>query len=142
MAEGRYVISRIGQTLVVTLEGAAHAGTLSAAADTIVEIHARQGAESVVFEVSGCEVIDLEEFAELQKVVRTMEWLGLRCVIAGLRPGIVAYLASADISAGSLHTSLDLELALLELNPRRDEPEPELESDPEPEYEPDDARPL
>ena len=92
MAEGRYVISRIGQILVVTLEGAAHAGTLSAAADTIAEIHARQGAESVVFEVSGCEVIDLEEFAELQKVVRTAEWLGLRCVIAGLRPGIVAYL--------------------------------------------------
>ena len=131
MAEGRYVISRIGQILVVTLEGAAHAGTLSAAADTIAEIHARQGAESVVFEVSGCEVIDLEEFAELQKVVRTTEWLGLRCVIAGLRPGIVAYLASADISAGSLRTSLDLELALLELNPRRDEPEPELESDPQ-----------
>ena len=142
MAEGRYVISRIGQILVVTLEEAAHAGTLSAAADTIAEIHARQGAESVVFEVSGCEVIDLEEFAELQKVVRTTEWLGLRCVIAGLRPGIVAYLASADISAGSLRTSLDLELALLELNPRRDEPEPKLESDPEPEYEPDDARPL
>ena len=142
MAEGRYVISRIGQTLVVTLEGAADAGTLSAAADTIAEIHARQGAESVVFEVSGCEVIDLDELCELQKVVRTMEWLGLRCVIAGLRPGIVAYLASAGISAGSLRTSLDLELALLELNPRRDEPEPELESDPEPEYEPDDARPL
>jgi hypothetical protein len=142
MAEGRYVISCIGQIIVVTLEGAAHAGTLSAAADTIAEIHARQGAESVVFEVSGCEVIDLEEFAELQKVVRTTEWLGLRCVIAGLRPGIVAYLASADISAGSLRTSLDLELALLELNQRRDEREPELESDPEPEYEPDDARPL
>jgi len=31
MAEGRYVISRIGQILVVTLEGAAHAGILSAA---------------------------------------------------------------------------------------------------------------
>ena len=42
MAEGRYVISRIGQILVVTLEGAAHAGTLSAAADTIAEIYARQ----------------------------------------------------------------------------------------------------
>ena len=142
MAEGRYVISRIGQILVVTLEGAADAGALSAAADALAEMHARQGAESVVFEVSGCEVIDLDEFLELQKVVRTMEWLGLRCVIAGLRPGIVAYLASAGISAGSLRTSLDLELALLELNPRRDEPEPELESDSEPEYEPDDARPL
>jgi hypothetical protein len=51
MAEGRFVLTRIGQTLVVTLEGTADAGTLSAAGDTIAEIHARQGAESVVFEV-------------------------------------------------------------------------------------------
>jgi hypothetical protein len=142
MAEGRYVISRIGQTLVVTLEGAADAGVLSAASHVLAEMHARQDADSVVFEVSGCEVIDLDEFTELQKVVRTMEWLGLRCVIAGLRPGIVAYLASAGVSAGSLRTSLDLELALLELNPSRDEPEPEPQPEPEPKYEPDDARPL
>ena len=84
-------------------------------------------------------VIDLDEFVKLQKAVRTMEWLGMRCVLAGLRPGIVAYLAAAGISAGSLRTSLDLELALQELNPR-DEPEPQ--PDPEPEYEPDDAWPL
>ena len=73
-----------------------------------------------------------------------MEWLGLRCVIAGLRPGIVAYLASAGISAGSLRTSLDLELALLELNPSRDEPEPESEptSEADAAYDTDDARPL
>jgi hypothetical protein len=144
VAEGRHVISRIGQTLVVTLEGTADAGALSAASQVLAEMQTRDGAESVVFEVSGCEVIDLDEFMELQKVVRTMQWLGLRCVIAGLRPGIVAYLASAGISAGSLTMSIDLELALLELNPSRDEPEPETQanSELEPEYEPDDARPL
>jgi hypothetical protein len=142
MAEVRHVISRIGQTLVVTLEGAADAVALSAASNALAEIQARQGADSVVFEVSGCEVIDVDEFTELQKVVRAMEWLGLRCVIAGLSPGIVAYLASAGISAGSLRTSLDLELALMELNPPRDEPEPEPQPDFESEYEPDDTRPL
>ena len=87
-------------------------------------------------------MIDLGEFMELQKVVRTLEWLGLRCVIAGLRPGVVAYLATAGIAAGSLRTSLDLELALLELNPSHDEPELEAQPDSEPKYEPDDARPL
>ena len=81
MPEGRYVISRIGQTLVVTLEGAADAGALSAASNALAEIHARHGADSVVFEVSGCEVIDLDEFVELQKAIRTMEWLGVRCVL-------------------------------------------------------------
>jgi hypothetical protein len=72
-------------------------------------------------------------------LARPWSSLGMRCVLAGLRPGIVAYLAAAGISAGSLRTSLDLELALQELNPR-DEPEPQ--PDPEPEYEPDDAWPL
>ena len=96
----------------------------------------------MVFEVSGCEVIDLDEFAGFQKLVRTMEWLGLRCVIAGLRPGIVAYLASAGTSAGSLRTSLDLEHALLELNPSRDQPEFEYEPEAEPEHDPDDTRPI
>jgi hypothetical protein len=141
VGEGRYVISRIGQILVVTLEGAAEAVVLSAAAHALTDIHARHGADGVVFEVSGCEVIDLDEFLELQKVVRTMEWLGLRCVIAGLKPGVVAYLASAGMSAGSLRTSLDLELALLELNPRHDEPELEPQPDSEPD-ESDDARPF
>jgi hypothetical protein len=140
VAEGRYVISRIGQTLVVTLEGAAEAGALSDVAQALADMQVRHGVDSVVFEVSGCEVIDLDEFMLLQKVVRTMEWLGLRCVIAGLRPGVVAYLATAGMSAGSLRTSLDLELALRSLNPSDDEPEPQPDS--EPEYEPDDARPL
>jgi hypothetical protein len=145
VAEGRYVISRIGQTLVLTLEGAADATALSAATRVLSDMHAREGADSVVFEGSGCEVIDLDEFMELQKAVRTMEWLGLRCVIAGLRPGIVAYLATAGISAGSLRTSLDLELALLELKLSREETEPEPEPAPaaEPEFEPgDNAWPL
>ena len=140
MAEGRYVISRIGRTLIFTLEGGVETGALSAAAQMLAEMQTRHNADSAVFEVSGCEMIDLDEFMELQKVVRTMEWLGLRCVIAGLRPGVVAYLATAGVAAGSLRTSLDLELALQELNPSHDEPEPQ--PDPEPEYEPDDARPL
>jgi len=143
VAEGHYVVSRIGQTLVLTFEGAADADDLSAATHVLADMHARDSAESVVFECSGCEVIDLEEFMELQKAVRTMEWLGLRCVIAGLRPGIVAYLATAGVSAGSLRTSLDLELALLELKLSREETEPEPSSDAKPEFEPgDDAWPL
>jgi anti-anti-sigma regulatory factor len=142
MAEGRFVLTRIAETLVVTLEGTADAATLAAAGDTIADTHARQSAQSVVVDVSGCEVIDLDEFVGIQKLVHTVEWLGLRCVLAGLKPGIVAYLASAGISSGSLRTSLDLELALLELNSSYDQFEPEPESQSEQEHEADHARPF
>jgi len=144
MAEGRFVISRIDRTLVVTLEGAAEPATLSAISEALADMHVRQRSDGVVIEVSGCEVIDLDEFTELQRLVHTMQWFGLHCIVAGLRPGIVAYLALAGISTGSIRTALDLELALQELNPRDEQ---EYEADPgglDDEYdsEPDDARPL
>ena len=145
MSEGRVVLTRIGQTLVVTLEGAADAGSLQAASEALADESARQSADNVVFEVSGCEVIDLDEFLGLRKLVQTIEFLGLHCVVAGLKPGTVAYLASAGVSVGRLHTSLDLEHALLDLNVADAEAEADTEADPgddndaEQDYEPDHA---
>ena len=63
-----------------------------------------------------------------------MAWATLRH--RRTRPGVVAYLATAGITAGSLRTSLDLELALLELNPSHDEPE----SEPQPNSNPNTSR--
>ena len=134
MPEARYRTHPRSQDPRRHLQGAADAGTLSAASQALAEMQMRHGADSVVFEVSGCEVIDLDEFMALRKLVQTVEWLGCRSVIAGLRPGVVAYLASAGVPTGSLRTSLDLEQALLEVNPSHDElePRPELRTRIEP----------
>jgi rsbT antagonist protein RsbS len=146
MGDGRLVITRLNQSMVATLEGTIDAGELKDLVNSLSEAQARQNIDSVVFEVSACEVMDLDEFAELQKAVRTAEWLGLRCVVAGLRPGIVAYIVSSGLELGTLRTALDLELALEELAADSDEREPESEPEPEqadePELEPDSFRPL
>ena len=88
--------------------------------------------------------MDLGEFAELQKLIKTMEWLGPRCVIAGLRPGIVAYIVSAGLSVSSLRTAIDLERALQDLSAARDESTSlsQLEFDNDYEYESDNAGPV
>ncbi len=146
MRDGRLVITRLNQSMVATLEGTIDAGELKDLVNSLSEAQARQTIDSVVFEVSACEVMDLDEFAELQKAVRTAEWLGLRCIVAGLRPGIVAYIVSSGLELGTLRTALDLELALEELAADSDEREPESEPEPEqadePELEPDSFRPL
>jgi len=116
MSQGGFVLTRIGQTLVITLEGIIDPACLRQAAEALGEESARKSADSVVFEVSACEVIDLDEFLGLRKLMETIEFIGLRSVVAGLRPGIVAYLASTGVSVGRLCTSLDLEHALLDLN--------------------------
>lgn len=61
--------------------------------------------------------------------MQTVEFLGLHCVVAGLKPGTVAYLASAGVSVGHLQTALDLEHALFELNAADTEPEADTEAD-------------
>jgi len=144
MGDGRLVITRLNQTVVATLEGSIDAGALEATVDSLSESQAWQMADSVVFEVSGCEVMDLDEFAQLQKAVSTVEWLGLRCIVAGLRPGIVAYIVSSGVELGALRTALDLELALEELNADDDEQEhePKPEQDVEPDHESDSVGPV
>ena len=116
MPGAHFALTRVRSTLVVTLQGAADADTLAAASQTLMEELGQRGARGVVFEISGCEVIDLDEFAALRKLVQTVEWLGVRSVVAGLRPGIVAYLASAGVPSGAVRTSLNLEQALLDVN--------------------------
>ncbi len=142
MGDGRFVITRLNQTMVATLEGAVDAGELGDVVNSLSETQARQNVNSVAFDVSACDVMDLDEFAELQRAVRTLEWLGLRCVVAGLRPGIVAYIVSSGVELGTLRAALDLELALEELTVSCDEREPEPEQADESELEPDSFRSL
>jgi len=116
MPEARFALTRVRKTIVVTLQDAADADTLTAASQAIMQELGQRGAEGVVFEISGCDVIDLDEFTALRKLVQTVEWLGVRSVVAGLRPGVVAYLALAGVPVRDLRTSLNLEQALLDVN--------------------------
>lgn len=119
MSGANVALTRVRGTIVVTFQGAADAGTLAAASAVLMEELGRRHADDVVFEISGCEVIDLDEFAALRKLVQKVEWLGVRSVIAGLRPGIVAYLVSAGVPTDALRVALDLEQALFEIEPSR-----------------------
>ena len=119
MPGAHFVLTRVRGTIVVTLQDAADAGTLRAASEALMEELEQRRAEGVVFEISGCEVIDMDEFGSLRKLVQTVEWLGVSSVVAGMRPGIVAYLASAGVPTGALRTSLNLQQALLDINPTK-----------------------
>ena len=114
------VLTRVRGTIIVTLQGSADSGTLATASRMLAEELRGREARGVVLEISACEVIDVGEFSGLLKFIQTVEWLGLVGVIAGLRPGIVAYLVSAGVSAGTVRSALDLEQALFEIDQMSD----------------------
>ena len=110
------VLTRVRRTIILTLQGSADSGTVASAARMLAEELEGRETRGVIVELSACEVIDVEEFSGLLKLTQTLEWLGLVGVIAGLRPGLVAYLVSARISLGTVRAALDLEQALLAID--------------------------
>lgn len=110
------VLSRVRATIVITLQGAAQTDALVTASRALMAELGRRHTDAVVFEISGCEVIDLEEFDALRKLTQQVQWLGVRSVIAGLRPGIVAYLVSAGVPTSGLRLARNLEQALFEID--------------------------
>ena len=76
MPGAHFVLTRVRKTLVVTLQNAADASTLSAASQALMDELGQHGAEGVVFEVSGCELIDLDEFSSSAEAGRDggMAW--------------------------------------------------------------------
>jgi anti-anti-sigma regulatory factor len=74
-----------------------------------VSVHA---AHSVVFDLKGIEILDADDFADMQKILKMINIMGLRAILCGLSAGVVATLVSLDVDAKGTITALDLNSAL------------------------------
>lgn len=108
--------TRVGRALVVTLPRELDAGALAVLRGRVLERLRGDGVRAVVFEASGLELIDAEEFAALAATARAAAWLGVRPVLVGLTPGVVRYLVDtgADTSGFEPFGTLDDALSALE----------------------------
>jgi anti-anti-sigma regulatory factor len=78
-----------------------------------ISVHA---AHSVVFDLKGIEILDADDFSDLQKILKMINIMGLRAVLCGLSAGVVATLVALDVDAKGTITALDLNSALALLN--------------------------
>jgi rsbT antagonist protein RsbS len=63
----------------------------------------------VIFDCSGIEVLDPEEFSGLRRVEAMARLLGARVVLTGLRPGVVSALIALGVETDGLLTALSLD---------------------------------
>jgi rsbT antagonist protein RsbS len=73
---------------------------------------ARTDAVGILLDVSGIEVMDLEEFEDLRRTIDMAKLMGRRTVLAGLQPGVVSSLIALGLDTHSLTTALDLDAGL------------------------------
>ena len=75
----------------------------------------RTNATGVVLDVSGIEVMDLQEFDALRQTMQMASLMGARTVFSGFRPGVVSALVELDADICSVDAFANLDDALAKI---------------------------
>ena len=70
------------------------------------------GVSAVILDVSGVEIMDLEDFELLRRSMAMASIMGARSILVGLRAGIVASLIALDANVDGVEAATDLDDAL------------------------------
>ena len=71
----------------------------------------QSGAQGVILDLAGVEVLDREDFHELRKTMQMASLMGGRCVLAGLRPGVVSALIDLGVNTQGVRAAANLDEA-------------------------------
>jgi rsbT antagonist protein RsbS len=67
------------------------------------------GADGVIFDVSGIDILDLDDFDALRQTMAMAEIMGARSILSGLKPGVVSALIDLGADSGELNAVLNLD---------------------------------
>jgi rsbT antagonist protein RsbS len=69
----------------------------------------RVGAQKVILDLSGLEIMDLRDFEEIRQTVAMARLMGAESVLSGLRAGVVSSLVDLGAETEGLSGALDLD---------------------------------
>ena len=87
----------------------------------------RSGAGGVILDVSGVEILDLDEFNALRHTMGMVQLMGAQMIFSGFQPGVISALVELDANTAGITAALNLDaaFALLEsedASPTENEP--------------------
>ena len=108
-------VIRLGDTLLVTLQGDLDDAAAMRIEDRVTREVARMGAKGTLIDVSGLPIVDSFIARELARVAAMLRLLGSEAVIVGLQPAVAITLVELGLPMRRLHTALNAEqgMALL-----------------------------
>jgi rsbT antagonist protein RsbS len=117
-------ILRIGDTLVVSLQGDLDDSTVTRVEEQLTSEVARTHARGTLIDVSGLQIVDSFMARVIARVVGMVRLLGSEAVVVGIQPAVAISLIELGVPMGHLDTALNAEqgMALLrQLRANRDQ---------------------
>jgi rsbT antagonist protein RsbS len=94
--------------------------------DLLELIHSTE-ISNVIFDLSGIDIMDVDDFDALGRTMSMAGLLGARCIMCGLRPGVVSAIVDLGADVDDVCAALDLDEAFNLIETR----EPDRSADPE-----------
>ncbi|MGF7238829.1 MAG: STAS domain-containing protein [Frankia sp.] len=121
MSEIAVPILRIGDTLLVSLQGDLDDTAVIRIEDQLTREVARAGATGTLIDVSGLSVVDSFVARVLARIVGMIRLLGSRAAVVGIQPEVAITLVEMGVPLGRMHTALNAEQGLALLRRLRDD---------------------
>ncbi|GGQ53471.1 STAS domain-containing protein [Streptomyces sp. MAD19A] len=109
---GHVPVLRLGDVLLVTLQGDLHDGMASQLQQDLAETIVASRVTGVVIDISGVEIVDSFLGRVLAETAAQTELLAARTVVAGMRPAVAITLVELGLTFPGLRTALNTEAAL------------------------------
>ena len=109
---GHVPVLRLGDVLLVTLQGDLYDGSAQQLQQDLSETIARSGVTGVVIDISGVEIVDSFLGRVLAEIAAQTELLAARTVVAGMRPAVAVTLVELGLTLPGLRTALSTEAAM------------------------------
>ncbi|MEU0743006.1 STAS domain-containing protein [Streptomyces sp. NPDC006134] len=109
---GHVPVLRLGDVLLVTLQGDLHDSTAQQLQQDLAETITRSGATGVIIDISGVEIVDSFLGRVLAEIAAQASLLAARTVVVGMRPAVAITLVELGLTLPGLDTALSTEVAM------------------------------
>ncbi len=75
----------------------------------LLECVQKNQANGVILDVSGLDILDLDDFNGLRRTMEMAEVMGARSILSGLKPGVVSALIDLGVEPGGVSAVLNLD---------------------------------
>jgi rsbT antagonist protein RsbS len=108
-------IIQIRNCLLVSIQTELHDRLALGLQEALMERVRSADAKGVILDVSAVEVIDSYITRILNDIGKSVRFMGAECYIVGIRPAVAMTLIEMGVELDSVHTALNLDLALEKL---------------------------
>jgi rsbT antagonist protein RsbS len=109
------VLNRMGNVLVATVQTALTSSVLARFHKDLLNRLAAERSPTLLLDLSGVSLMDVEEFDALRKLARSAAIMGAETWFVGFRPEVVSTLVGVGAQTAGLRAALDVDDALTQI---------------------------